>query len=138
MNFCEKIDKVLKTNTLGISSIGSLESEIGVSNGTIQKPYNKKRHPGLRTVKKIIELLRINQDWWDSGKGEIYTTATKSTYETKTMDMDVWELIKGSNKIHEASHKIFELEFERLWGLIEKFGPPAPSLNKDPIIKNGN
>lgn len=135
MNFCEKIDKVLKTNRLGISAIANLEARIGVSNGTIQKPYNKMKPPGLKTVKKIIELLRINPEWWDTGKGDIYlyTHHEQSTGPTKTMDLDVWEVIKGSNKI-------FELEFDRLWGLIERFGPPPPppSLKKEPTVKNGN
>lgn len=30
------------------------------------------RTPGRATIKKIIEKLRINQIWWDTGKGEIF------------------------------------------------------------------
>lgn len=132
MNFCEKIDEVLRTNKLGISSIGSLEGKIGVSNGTIQKPYNKKRHPGLGTVKKIIELLRINQKWWDRGEGAIYLEMTDETGGKKVMDMDVWEVLKGNNLL-------FQCEFDRLWGLIDRLVPPAvPPMKKEPVQKNGN
>lgn len=123
MNFVEKIDKILKTNTLGISSPSALEDFIEAGRGSITTPYRNKESPGLRTQKKIIEKLRINQDWWDSGKGEIYLIESKaengeSKDPVKILPMDAWELLQDDN--HE-----FKKEIGRLWALIEDFRQPV-------------
>lgn len=72
MTFQEKIDKVLKTNKLGIDSPSGLEAFIRVSVGTITKPLKKGKEPGLGTIKILLEKLGINEEWWETGKGEIY------------------------------------------------------------------
>jgi hypothetical protein len=89
-----------------------------------------------RRGKRAIPFKFI-QGWREVFQEDLEKLAKNVSYETnpkqKTMDMDVWEVIKGSNKI-------FELEFDRLWGLIERFGPPPPpsTLKKEPIVKNGS
>jgi len=72
MNFAVKIDKILKTNKLGVNSPSGLEEFIGAGRGAISTPYREGTEPGTKTQKKIVDKLRINPDWWDTGKGEIY------------------------------------------------------------------
>lgn len=72
MKFSDKITKILKTNTLGISSPSGLEEFIGAGKGAITTPMKENDSPGFKTQKKIIEKLRINQDWWDTGTGNVY------------------------------------------------------------------
>lgn len=73
MSFREKIDNILKNNKLHINSVYALEAYVGASPGAISKPLNKGEEPGLGTIKKIREgLPGLNQDWWDTGKGDIF------------------------------------------------------------------
>lgn len=141
MEFRKKIDKILSIKKIKLWRLG-VESGL---NNTLEKAYDDNREMRAKQTEKFLQNLRINSVWWKTGQGAVFIDQDEKPSPaeipaptgTKTMDMDVWEVIKGSNKIHEASHKIFELEFERLWGLIEKFGPSAP-INKEPIQKNGN
>jgi hypothetical protein len=83
MSFREKIDKILRVNTLKINSVNGLEKFIEASNGSISKYYQLDEEPGGNTIKKILSLPGLNQEWWDSGKGEVFvensTAAIKST-----------------------------------------------------------
>jgi len=73
MKFSEKIEKILKTNKLGVNTASGLEEFIGAGRGAISTPYREGTAPGTKTQKKIIEKMRISPDWWETGKGEIYT-----------------------------------------------------------------
>lgn len=72
MDFSEKIDKILSTNTLGVSSISALEDYCGISRSTVTRLYNGETVNGLKTEKKILEKLRINKRWWETGEEPIY------------------------------------------------------------------
>lgn len=72
MTFEEKIDKLLETNTLGVGSVHALEKKCKVGIGTIAKPLKKGDSPGIEIVKKIKEVLGVNDAWWDSGEEPIY------------------------------------------------------------------
>jgi hypothetical protein len=79
MTFCEKISKILVINKLKISSIKGLEDYLEIGRSTIgahcaekAQKINPRSEPGLKTQKVIIEKLRINQEWWDTGIGEIF------------------------------------------------------------------
>jgi hypothetical protein len=97
-----------------------------------------------RRGKRTIPLKFI-QAWREEFKEDLEKLAENVSHETKskqcskTMDMDVWEFIKGTNEVIKSSNQILQLEFERLWALVEKYSPPAPPLmTKDPVVKNGN
>lgn len=72
MLFKEKIDNILKFNTLKINTVYGLEKHIGASVGSIRKYYDQNTEPGLRTIKKIWENINVNEAWWETGKGEIF------------------------------------------------------------------
>lgn len=90
MTFKEKINKILKTNKLGINSVYGLETYIGAAPGAINKYYKKDGEPGQGTIKKILDGLSINPDWWELGNGSIYlekpTSVPKSERVTDIAD----------------------------------------------------
>src|SRR5688572_467974 len=89
MSFKEKIDKLLKVNTLKINSVYGLERFIGASVGSVRKYYEQNAEPGLRTIKKIQEALSVNQEWWSTGKGEIFIEKLTSVQEKAKKEDDV-------------------------------------------------
>lgn len=72
MDFSEKIDKILDSNSLGITSPTGLEEFVGAGRGAISTPYREKSAPGPKTQNKIVEKLRINKEWWKTGRGEVF------------------------------------------------------------------
>lgn len=89
MTFSEKIRKIVMLNSLGITSPSSLEDYIKAGTGAITTPMRKGEEPGTATVKKIIEKLRINQDWWETGKGEVF--ASQPEMKNGLRDIDIIE-----------------------------------------------
>lgn len=75
MGFKEKIDKILKHNTLGINSVSGLEDFIEAGRGAVNEFYNDDREPGRKTLKKIKSLPGLNLDWYETGKGDIFITS---------------------------------------------------------------
>lgn len=73
MNFREKIDKLLTVRDKKINSIHDLERISGLGMNTLRKAYDENREPSKKTVWKILESLEISSEWWDTGKGEIFT-----------------------------------------------------------------
>lgn len=67
MNFKEKIDTLLKINTLGISSVFAMEKYIGTGTGTINGPYQSGSAPGLATQKKIYNTFGLTMEQWEAG-----------------------------------------------------------------------
>ena len=93
MSFQEKIDKILKANKLHINSVYGLELFVKASVGSISKPIAKGIEPGLGTIKKIREgLPGLNQDWWDTGKGEVFIE--NSTYVETPIKKDPSEEVR--------------------------------------------
>lgn len=121
MTFSEKISKILNNNTLGINSPSGLEEFIGASTGAITKPLAKGIAAGPMIQKKIKEKLRINPDWWDTGKGEIYLPNGEYDKQykepVKVLPLDAWELLQDNNSE-------FKKEINRLWSLIDKNAKP--------------
>src|SRR5687768_13354484 len=72
MDFRKKIDTILKANKLGINSPSGLESYVKAGRGAISGPYKNNETPGLATVKKIVDTLRVNSQWWETGKGSVF------------------------------------------------------------------
>lgn len=72
MNIHDKFSTILKTNKLGIKSIHGLEKYCKVGIGSVSKFLNADEEPSLGTIKKIQEVLSINTEWWETGKGDIY------------------------------------------------------------------
>lgn len=86
MTFSEKISKILNTNKLGIDSASAMERYVKAGQSAISAHTSenapKDSAPGLATQKKIIEKLRISQEWWDSGEGQIYLSKSGVIDET--------------------------------------------------------
>lgn len=77
MKFKEKIDKILKVNTLGINSVSALEDYVGASRSAINEFYNKNRDPGRKTLKKILALPKLNLTWWETGEGDVFCNVSE-------------------------------------------------------------
>lgn len=73
-------------NDKKINSVAGLEVFLGLSPGSISKSYRKEKEPGLKVIKIILEGLGINETWWKSGKGEVFSE--KHTSESKTKEAD--------------------------------------------------
>lgn len=73
MDFAQKIDKVLKTNKKEIRSIGALESFLQLGLHTLRSAIKEGREPSRKVQVKIVEGMGISWDWWDTGKGEIFS-----------------------------------------------------------------
>lgn len=128
-----KIMQVLEAKGISVSKA---EAMAGLGVSTISKLKQRKGgHGGLHedNLRKFLRTFHVKTEWWETEEGEMFTPGTDRprSEATKTMDLDVWEVIKGSNKI-------FELEFDRLWRLIERFAPPpAPPSKTKEKITNG-
>lgn len=72
MTFKEKIDKILGTNKLGVNSVHGLEKALKLGVGAINKKYQEGGEPGNEVIKKIKDGLRINNEWWNTGEGQIF------------------------------------------------------------------
>lgn len=97
MTFQEKIDKILKHSKLPVSTPSGLEKHIGVSQSAIVRPYRDNKNPGKDVQKRIIEKLGVNQHWWDTGEGEIFTAepeAPKTKSVSEIEDPAVAKLIQ--------------------------------------------
>lgn len=119
MTFKEKIDKILSTNTLGINSVSALEDFVKAGRGAINDFYKDNREPGRKTLKKIKSLPGLNTEWYDTGKGEVFTG--KSTYvdlliEKKDPD---YSRISEDNK---ATDELLLYLLNRLKKYEEKYG----------------
>lgn len=84
MTFKEKIDKILTYNKLGINSVSALEDKIEAGRGAINEFYNENREPGRKTLKKIKSFPGLNENWYDTGKGEIFIENSTSVEKQKT------------------------------------------------------
>lgn len=84
MTFKEKIDKILTYNKLGINSVSALEDKIEAGRGAINEFYNENREPGRKTLKKIKSFPGLNENWYDTGKGEIFIEKSTSVEKQKT------------------------------------------------------
>lgn len=122
MNFVEKIDKLLKSNTLGISSPSALEDYIKAGRGSITTPYRNKDSPGLRTQKKIIEKLRINPEWWETGKGEIYQNVKVEAAPQTSFRDEIFEgdYIGMHNRVWTQHELTMSMQRELLKTLVDK------------------
>lgn len=143
MSFEQKIDKILKANALGINYPSALEEYLGLGTGTITKPLGNGKSPGKGTIKKIIEKLRINPDWWETGKGEMYlqpplvsNNDTPSIPEAHppTLLQILLESVRGVNKLVDANNGLVDkLQEDKKWALLEleklhaKLGVPKES-----------
>lgn len=78
MTFREKIDNILRISKKKFSSITELEAAAGLGMNTLRKAYNDNREPSRKVLVKLLETIGINEDWWDTGKGEIFNE--KHTY----------------------------------------------------------
>lgn len=119
MTFREKIDKILKTNAFKINSVYGLEQYIGSGPGAIKKYYKKDGEPGRGTIRKIIEGVGLNPEWWETGKEPIYTE--NSTYvdlptkKEKDPDEHIRILIKNLDRMGELNEYLLK-ELKRLQG----------------------
>lgn len=97
MTFVEKIDNILKHSKLKIATPSALEKYIEASQSSIVRYYRENKAPGKDIQKRIIEKLGVNQAWWDTGQGEIFTAeseAPKAKTASEIEDPAVIKLIE--------------------------------------------
>lgn len=118
MTFSEKIDLILKHNKMGIATVFGLEKYLGLSKGSIYKVYSGRtgtEQPGAKVTRAIRQGLKINDYWWDTGKGEIFQRqATDITMLREALDVVV-EQQRAQNKLIE---QVVE-ENRKLWTLVK-------------------
>jgi len=78
MDFSEKILKILETNKLGIATAEALSEFCGFNRDTIRKAIDRGSQLNRANTRILLDKMRINPEWWESGKGEIYLQ--KGTY----------------------------------------------------------
>jgi hypothetical protein len=81
MNLKDKIKNIVKHNELGISSPSALETFIGVSQGAITTPARLGEELGPIVTKKLYEKARVNPEWFETGRGEIFLKQPTKTNE---------------------------------------------------------
>jgi hypothetical protein len=125
MSFKKKIDKILETNELGISSINALEKEIGASTGSVNKYYNKDKSPGRATVKKIKTKFEIDDSTWKSGEIQLRKSSTDFINDVETVGFmrDMWHQVKSDSDLKQK-------EIDRLWKLIERMELPGDAVKR--------
>lgn len=72
MDFSEKISTILKTNTLQLVTKEDLAEYCGFHRDTIRKAIDRKSELKDKYLRIFQDKLRINPQWWDTGKGDIY------------------------------------------------------------------
>lgn len=92
--FKEKIDNILRFNGKDLHSLADLERFVGLGLHTLRKAYNENREPSERILKKLVETLYVNWEWWQAGTGEIFREKHTSVsepslkYEAAVTDME--------------------------------------------------
>lgn len=132
MTFCEKIRNILKDNEFKINSASKLEDFVDLGRSSISAHYSKKgpcpdTEPGMAVQNAIKEKLRINKEWWDTGKGDIYQGKSSSNEPVKIMPLDLWTRLERNFNNFEKNSELFER-------VLEKEGKEKAALLE--IIKN--
>jgi hypothetical protein len=112
MKFSEKISTILKTNTLGVKSPSKLEEYIKAGKGAITTPLRDNDAPGFKTEQKIVEKLRINQKWWDTGEGPIYVDEPQKD-QVISLPLAVWNRLERNFDNFEKNSDLFEKLVEK-------------------------
>lgn len=120
MNFIEKIDKLLSISKNKISSIQELERVTGLGMNTIRKAYTENREMSKRSTWKLLEEMGINQEWWDTGKGEIFIE--KGTDELNPDDKKQMAVYQEFSKERELYERIIKGLEERVAFLEAQLG----------------
>lgn len=113
MTFRDKIDKILKTNTLGINTVYKLEIHIGSSPSSIARYHKKNEEPGSATLKKLWDGMKINRAWWESGEGEIFQQDDNKKEDDPMSNPLVQQLLKQI-KVYEDYIERLQADIERL------------------------
>jgi hypothetical protein len=120
MGFKEKIDKILKHNTLGINSVSGLEDFIDAGRGAVNEFYNDNREPGRKTLKKIKSLPGLNENWYEIGIGEVFLTSVTASQPLNKKDPEEENriLIRNLDRMGEVN----EFVLKELKRYKERFG----------------
>lgn len=73
MTFKEKIYKILRHNKLELNSVEDIAAKVKVNASTIRKGMGKQNGMKPENVKKLVDGLGINWNWWDDGVEPIFT-----------------------------------------------------------------
>ena len=82
MTFREKIDNILRISKKKFSSITELEAAAGLGMNTLRKAYNEDREPSKKVIVKLLEGIGINEEWYDTAKGEVFNEKPTPIYKT--------------------------------------------------------
>jgi hypothetical protein len=86
MDFRQKIDKLLSIKGIKLYKL----AEISGLGNTLEKAYEKNRDMRQSTTDRFIQKLRINSEWWKTGKGDVFaeniTDGEKTSDNTEIMD----------------------------------------------------
>ena len=98
MNFSEKIDIILKVNTLGLNTIEDIEAFCDIGAKTLRKAYNENRAPTNRILVKMVKGLGLNEKWWDTAEGEVFNekhTGGSKKAQAEFIEIDQHPLVKS-------------------------------------------
>jgi hypothetical protein len=93
MEFSEKISTILKTNTLGIKTKEDLAEFCGFNRDTIRKAIDRGSELSPRNSRTLQDKLRVNPEWWETGKGDIFLTSVPEP-AINEKEKDPYELIR--------------------------------------------
>lgn len=86
MTFIEKIDKILTIKGIALWRL----AELSQLNSTLEKAYAQNRNMRATTTAKFLQNLRINREWWETGKGEVFLEDVPEKPQ-KLRDIDIIE-----------------------------------------------
>lgn len=121
MTFKEKIDIILKIKKL---KIYKLAEKTGLG-GTLHKAYQFNRPMREKTTDILISKMHINREWWESGKGDVFTN------EPDIDDNDQLPLIKDlTYKLHEQenNNKVHLKTIEDYGNLVSRLNSEIANL----------
>lgn len=104
MNFREKVDNILKVSHKKYLSIQDLEVAAGLGMNTLRKAYNDNREPSRKVVGKLLEGIGISEQWYETGKGEVFLTPVpQPAIKEKEPDERVRLLILNLDRMGETN-----------------------------------
>jgi hypothetical protein len=87
MDFREKIDKLLEIKGIKLYKL----AEISGLGNTLEKAYEDNRNMRTSTTERFLHKLGINEEWWETGIGDVFLTSVDNPTDNKEISMTAKE-----------------------------------------------
>lgn len=105
-----------------------IAAKLGVSSQRLGQYKNGQKKPGIDFIQKWKEVY--GDDLLALCETSSETNVSHETKPTvKMIEMDVWEELTGAHHDLRENNRLFELEIERLWGLVNRLTTQPTNSN---------